>query len=329
MENKVFVDNINDAKPLDEYFGMDDIKGDEKDLSISKIFLDSWMPLENEVRDFIAQIPQGCTATSSCVHDAGKTVKGLPKLIMQTWKTHEVPEKWRSSPLSISRFMPDWKYVLMSDEDNRRFVQEWFPHFLDTYDALDAPIKRADAIRYMWFYINGGVYIDLDIELKKSVEPLFDEGGELFFVRDGYPKKHLTNCFMASMPRHPLWINVLLKIMNPSKPKWYHTWGRRLLEHTGPWVIDHSVRKGKFPYTLISKNLVDVSPRCDGVAISPDEYITPLEGGSWIPSHRKRFNDFYVCNPSAVYFVIGAIIILLFFLLLIWFLENFERRKRR
>ena len=42
----------------------------------------------------------------------------LPKIIMQTWKNKDLPEKWKKSPLSITKYMPDWEYVLMTDEDN-------------------------------------------------------------------------------------------------------------------------------------------------------------------------------------------------------------------
>ena len=93
----------------------------------------------------------------------------IPMIIMQTWKTKTVPEHWKSSPESIKNLMPDWEHVLMTDDDNRKFIQEYFPQYLTTFDEFEYGIQRADFIRYAWLYINGGLYLDLDYEL---VEPL-------------------------------------------------------------------------------------------------------------------------------------------------------------
>src|SRR5437762_1813333 len=109
----------------------------------------------------------------------------IPRRIMQTWKTKNVPEHWKPSPLSIRQHMPDWEYTLMTDEDNRKFVAEHFPDFLPYYDRFPYPIQRADAIRYCWLYIHGGVYLDLDTVVQKSLEPLFEDGGDLFLVASG------------------------------------------------------------------------------------------------------------------------------------------------
>jgi mannosyltransferase OCH1-like enzyme len=86
----------------------------------------------------------------------------IPKLIMQTWKTNELPDKWKPTQLSINRYMSDWKYILMTDEMNRNFIIHHFPNFLPYYDAFPYPIQRADAIRYAWLYVHGGLYLDCD-----------------------------------------------------------------------------------------------------------------------------------------------------------------------
>ena len=47
----------------------------------------------------------------------------IPKIIMQTWKNTQVPDHWKRSPESIKQHMSDWQYVLMTDDDNRKFVE--------------------------------------------------------------------------------------------------------------------------------------------------------------------------------------------------------------
>src|SRR5579872_6289874 len=105
----------------------------------------------------------------------------IPRKIMQTWKTSVVPQKWEPSVKSIKKYMSGWNYTLMTDEDNRKFVQQWFPDFLPYYDKFPHNIQRADAIRPMWLYIHGGLYLDLDIELLGPLDSLF-QAGDLFLV---------------------------------------------------------------------------------------------------------------------------------------------------
>ena len=87
---------------------------------------------------------------------------------MQTWKTRNIPHQWKISPSSIKKNIPKhWNYVLMTDRDNRDFVKKYFPSFLSYYESFPYNIQRADAIRYMWLYVNGGIYMDLDFYLKR------------------------------------------------------------------------------------------------------------------------------------------------------------------
>ena len=133
----------------------------------------------------------------SASHD--DTIK-IPKIIMQTWKTQNVPLHWRASQESIQRLMPDWQYVLMTDKDNREFVKTHFPDFLPYYDRFEYPIQRADAVRYCWLAIHGGIYLDLDIELLKPLDPLFTSDNDVYLVSSGELSSHITNSFMASKP---------------------------------------------------------------------------------------------------------------------------------
>ena len=43
----------------------------------------------------------------------------IPKIIMQTWKTNDIPIEWKESPEAAKKFNPEWRYILMTDIDNR------------------------------------------------------------------------------------------------------------------------------------------------------------------------------------------------------------------
>ena len=83
----------------------------------------------------------------SKIYPSVKVPVGIPKIIMQTYKTHDLPPKWEISPESVQGIMSDWQYVFMTDEDNRNFIKKYFPDFLSYYDAFPYGIQRADAVR--------------------------------------------------------------------------------------------------------------------------------------------------------------------------------------
>ena len=43
-----------------------------------------------------------------------------------------------------------------TDAENRQLVEDYYPWFLDTYDALPLPIMKADAVRLCYMHLYGG-----------------------------------------------------------------------------------------------------------------------------------------------------------------------------
>ena len=168
---------------------------------------------------------------------------------MQTWKTSEVPENWKISPQSVQERMPDWKYVLMTDEDNERFVKKYFPDFLDTYESLEYPIMKADAIRYMWLYVYGGVYMDLDIELTKSLEDLFYENNDIYVVQSGNVGSVYTNSFIASKPHCKIWLDCLKEVKKAYK-WWMIGKHLKVMSKTGPLMLTRVINRNKHKYNM-------------------------------------------------------------------------------
>ncbi|KAK0446464.1 glycosyltransferase family 32 protein [Desarmillaria tabescens] len=99
-------------------------------------------------------------------------VERVPRLLHQTAKTDILLEKWRSVSLQCRNLMPDYEYMLWTDESSRKFINEHYPWFLRTYDGYRFPIQRADVIRYFVLYHYGGVYYDVDIGCKRPLDPL-------------------------------------------------------------------------------------------------------------------------------------------------------------
>lgn len=247
----------------------------------------------------------------------------VPKIIMQTWKTKEVPEKWKPSVVSIKKHMRSWKYVLMTDQDNLRFVKKHFPHYLKMFKNFKYPIQRADAIRYMWLYIHGGVYMDLDYIINKPLDCLFENKSGCFFTTSSNFNSSLTNSFMASSPKQKVWLDILEAIIKRQKGS-LEWWAKgkhfEVMMTTGPGLVDKVVKKRNHIYTVLPSGLINPYSICDKV-YDKDSFLTPLEGCSWGASDTKIGNWIF-CHLDETIFLLITL-----FLLIIAFAVYYFQRK--
>jgi len=247
----------------------------------------------------------------------------IPKLIMQTWKTDKVPDHWKQSQESIKSLMPGWKYVLMTDKDNRDFVVKHFPSFIECYDNFEHPIQRADAIRYMWLYIHGGLYMDLDIQLVKPVDELFYVDKDIYLVRSGNIGSVYTNAFMAAKPKQKVFLKCLDE-MKKGAPFWAYGKHLTVMTSTGPLMFSRVVKrqqKEKLKYIELPRKLIMGCSVCEPKPCDVENgYCRTLQGSSWIELDSKFYIWMY-CNKE-ITIVISIVIIILFILVLFLWLSN-------
>jgi mannosyltransferase OCH1-like enzyme len=152
----------------------------------------------------------------------------IPKRIFQTWKTREVTNSvlkgWQQSWKDLN---PDYEYVIWDDEDNLKFVTEQFPDVLNVYNNYSKNICRVDAIRYMYLYIYGGIYADLDFQCLKSFDSIIDHMetnniditlGSLSEMDD--PQLHIhniPNAIMISKANSDFWLFVIQALQKTTK----------------------------------------------------------------------------------------------------------------
>jgi mannosyltransferase OCH1-like enzyme len=261
---------------------------------------------------------RGMSYSESSISDSLREKKvTIPKLIMQTWKDHDIPDKWKGSPKSIKAMMPDWEYVLMTDEDNRNFVRKHFPDFLKYYDRFPHNIQRADAIRYMWLYINGGIYMDLDFEVKYPLDELLTGDVDVYLVSSSNVGSYITNSFMASKPRCKLWLEVI-EAMKKKLPIYYMGKHVEVMNTTGPIMLTHVVKNSKTVYAMLPGSLILPCSICN-ILCNPDgAYMKQLEGSSWISYDTKVYN-FFMCKwKQVVIFVIFLLILILIVIFIVW-----------
>jgi mannosyltransferase OCH1-like enzyme len=228
------------------------------------------------------------------------SVRQVPKLIHQTWKTKEIPEIWKDTAEKWKTVHPSYQYILWTDEDLEQLVSTAYPWALKVFLELPYGIQRADMGRVFVLHSFGGVYSDLDIVPKRSITPLIqffenDETGfDVALVEGptGFCGLNYSNFFMFSFPRVSWWMNYFCYVMNEGWHElqpWYiralmNIHHYKIMASTGPAaisVVHSAVMKNAginthvmtIPTTFINTQQTfpeDVNVR-----------FTQLEGRSW------------------------------------------------
>lgn len=192
---------------------------------------------------------------------------GIPRVIHQTWKDERIPDGMASWVASWHRLHPDWEYRLWTDEDNRALVRAQFPELLPRYDAYSNPVERADAARYLYLFVHGGIYADLDYECLRPMGPLLrGRTCVLGLEPDEHCRTHhrpriVSDAWIAAAPGHPLLAAVLEELLT-CQPLDADA-NLRILEGSGPFML-----------TRVADRLTD-----EDVTVLPSEVVFPLSSG--------------------------------------------------
>jgi mannosyltransferase OCH1-like enzyme len=102
--------------------------------------------------------------------------------------------------------------MLWTDDTLRALVAEHYAWFLPFYDHYPRNISRADVSRLFILYHYGGVYADLDILPRMSLDVFLDNEANagVFLVRT--PNMGLTNSIMISEQHHDFWVTCIMNL---------------------------------------------------------------------------------------------------------------------
>jgi mannosyltransferase OCH1-like enzyme len=179
----------------------------------------------------------------------------IPKLIHHTWKTSEIPAKWKGFRDRVIELHPGWEYKLWTDEENDRFVKEYFPDFYEIFIRFPLGIMRADVIRYLLMYKLGGIYLDLDYEF---LRPFDFEDAKLVLpqnrsISNGDKVDSIGNAVFASVPGHEFWKDVIDDLKN-NPP---HVKDRTEVVHaTGPHFLSRIYSRKDYQDILITPRML-------------------------------------------------------------------------
>ncbi|EKD15316.1 uncharacterized protein L3040_001683 [Drepanopeziza brunnea f. sp. 'multigermtubi'] len=103
----------------------------------------------------------------------------FPRKIWQTWKVDVLAfeERDLNRAMTWTKNNPGHRYEVLTDNNDMYYVETHFgrngmnrPDIVDMYRSLTARIIKADLLRYLIMYADGGVYADIDVENLKPIE---------------------------------------------------------------------------------------------------------------------------------------------------------------
>ena len=99
---------------------------------------------------------------------------GIPKRIIQTDKSRDLPLLSKAAVANIRLLNPDFEYLFFDDKRVEEFIDEKFPEYRSVFHSFRVPIQRYDFFRYLAVYHFGGFYFDVDVFLASGLADLLD-----------------------------------------------------------------------------------------------------------------------------------------------------------
>jgi hypothetical protein len=127
------------------------------------------------------------------------TDKKFYKNILQTYKSfHQVPSYIINN---VKNKNPDWEYYFYDDYQIKDFLlKEYGQAYVDKFDSFKSGAHKADLFRLCWLYKNGGVYIDIDMEILKPLDEIIEnnEGDLIMPLSRDCNVERLFNAFIIT-----------------------------------------------------------------------------------------------------------------------------------
>ena len=92
----------------------------------------------------------------------------FPRILHQSWKSPELPAKFKAWSDSCRAKHSDWEWVLWTDADNLELVRKHFSWLEKTYHDLPSEIYRADLARNLYMYTFGG-WVSVQKSISRAV----------------------------------------------------------------------------------------------------------------------------------------------------------------
>lgn len=146
----------------------------------------------------------------TCINKSKDSASSIPKVIYQTYKNKDlIPQKVYDN---IKKYAPEYKHIIYDDNECINFIKENFgDELVDLFNKYTGAHK-ADIFRYLILYKNGGIYLDIKIELTKPLRDIFNDDITYTIL-----SKYSSSCMqgvIATPKNNPLFMRLINLMKN-------------------------------------------------------------------------------------------------------------------
>lgn len=176
--------------------------------------------------------------------------QSIPKVFHQVWIGNKpLSSKAIQYRNSWMTYHPKWEMKLWT-EDN-------MPHFKnqDLYRQTKTLAGKVDIARYELIYKYGGIFIDIDFECFKNIEPLIKDIKA--FASFNWNNKFISNGILGAVSSHPAFAKLVYELKEWVQKNANKQANRR----TGPHYTTHILKNRNDIHLFKSKLFFPYSPR--------------------------------------------------------------------
>lgn len=177
----------------------------------------------------------------------------IPKIIYQTFKSTDLPLLTRWHIYRFRRKNKDYKYEFYDDERVDDFIRtEYGEEIYALYKRINIGAAKADFFRYAILLKHGGVYLDIDSDIKVSLSKIILPEDNAILSMEKNPNLYVQWALIYE-PQHPFLKRTFEKVLeNLSSNKFPHD----VHKMTGPTVYTEAVHEclaenPDIPYRLL------------------------------------------------------------------------------
>ena len=156
----------------------------------------------------------------------GDSKQKIPKIIIQTYKTKDLPQYYQNIVNHNRNLNPDYEYKLFDDNDCFEFIKNNYDsRTLNAFQKINPKYgaSKADFFRYCAMYKYGGVYLDIKSKILKPLNKLINNDDEYILSywifkpwRNILKNKYgeFQNWHIICVPGHPFLKEVIENVIN-------------------------------------------------------------------------------------------------------------------
>jgi mannosyltransferase OCH1-like enzyme len=220
----------------------------------------------------------------------------IPKIMFQTWETHDIEPEFQKIINLWKEYNPDYKYILHDSNERREFIKNNFDeNTVRAFDKILPGGAKCDFWKYCILHVHGGFSFDLDTLCMGKLDDLIHDNVDFIVPVDlnSHPLEgdhNLAAGFIGSVPKHPIFLEAINKIVNntlnnivpPSR-----------LDFTGPGMLGRAVNIYlKQEETSSFKNKEGVRNNINFLYFDPEtEYMTDTTNNKTILQNKNKNAD--------------------------------------